>query len=201
MFATLALVAVLAQAAPTAAPSSPDPCAYDRAAMLTLTPDAFDQDVEGGWRALSSRPGCRAAAADLLEAYRKAHWGTLTPAELHLNYWHEGQERASLDQRARAKPLLLAGVNPSAPDAYANAFAEYAIGSVAFLDNDRAALQAARDRLAAVPAPKDWPQLAADFRKKFGAEMKWPMNLNVLDHMLACFGRSYDEASEGCKKK
>lgn len=197
MFATLALVAVLAQAAPAASQApSPDPCAYDRAAMLALTPDAFDQDVEGGWRTLSYKPGCRAAAADLLEAYRKAHWGTMTPGDLHTNYWHEGQERASLEQRSRAKPLLLAGVDPSD-----NAFAEYALGTVAFLDNDRAALQAARDRLAAIPAPADWPEVVADFRKRFGVEVKWPMNLNVLDHMLACFGRSYDEAYEGCKKK
>jgi hypothetical protein len=186
-----AIAAVLLQSAPTA-----DPCAYDKEVMLALAPDAFDQNLEGGWRTLSNTPDCREAAADLLAAYRTAHWGELTPGELHVNYWHEGQLRASLDQRLRAKRLLLAGVNPAITS---DGFQDYALGTVAFLDNDREALQAARDRLAATPPPDDWAETVASFREQYGVEMKWPMNLNVLDNMLACFGRSYDEAYEGCK--
>ena len=186
-----AIAAVLLQSAPT-----PDPCAYDKEVMLALAPDAFDQNLEGGWRTLSNTPDCREAAAGLLAAYRTAHWGKLTPGELHVNYWHEGQLRASLDQRLRAKRLLLAGVNPTITS---DGFQDYALGTVAFLDQDREALQAARDRLAATPTPDDWAETVASFREQYGVEMKWPMNLNVLDNMLACFGRSYDEAYEGCK--
>ncbi|WP_191554206.1 hypothetical protein [Brevundimonas aurantiaca] len=191
-------VAILAVAVLAQTPSAPDSCDYDKEAMTALSPDEFDQDIEGGWRALSYKPGCTEAAADLLAAYRTAHWGSLTPGELHVNYWHEGQLRASLDQRLRAKRLLLAGVNPAITS---DGFQDYAIGTVAFLDNDREALQAARDRLAATPPPDNWAETVAAFRERFGVEMKWPMNLNVLDNMLACFGRSYDEAYEGCKAR
>lgn len=191
MIAATALAVFLSQAVPASAP-----CAYDSDAMMALSPRAFDQDLEGGWRSLSARPECREAAADLLAAYRTARWGFLTPAELHTNYWHEGQLRASLDQRLRAKRLLLAGVNPAITS---DGFQDYALGTVAFLDNDREALVAARNRLAATPQPDNWAETAAAFRERSGVEMKWPINLNVLDSMLACFGRSYDEAYGGCK--
>lgn len=191
MFAVAILAAILVQTSTAA-----DDCVYDKEAMLVLPPEAFDQDLEGGWRNLSYKPGCKEAAADLLAAYRTAHWGSLTPAQLHVNYWHEGQLRASLDQRLRAKRLLLAGVNPAITS---DGFQDYALGTVAFLDNDRDALQTARDRLAATPEPENWAESAARFKARFGAEMKWPINLNVLDSMLACFGRSYDEAYSGCK--
>jgi hypothetical protein len=106
--------------------AAPDPCSYDRPAMLALDPAHFDHDLKGGgWRGLGDRPGCAVAAADLLAAYRAAHWGALKPGELHINYWHEGQMRATAGNGRDAVPLLLAGVaSPDKAD-----FADYALGT------------------------------------------------------------------------
>ena len=191
------LIAVIAAFALQSAPEAPqEACAHDRAAILALSPEAFDQDMNGGWRPLADRSECRAVAADLLAAYRHARWADLGPDQLHLNYWHEGQIRASLDQRDRAVRLLMAGVNPNESG---SGFEEYALGTVAFLRNDRPALDAARARLAALPKPEGFQRGADAFREKYGFEVKWPMNLDVLDGLITCFGKSYDEAYGDCR--
>lgn len=184
----------LAQATPAPVPEV-DPCTHDRATLLALPPAAFDQDLSGGWRPLAENPQCAAVAADLLRDYRKAHWGELKSSELHINYWHEGQLRAGLGQTDIAVRLLMAGVNPDAPD---RSFAEYATGTVAFLLQDRPALIASRERLAALPKPEGFDEAAAKFKASYGFEITWPSNLNVLDGLIACFGHSYNEAYGDC---
>ena len=187
-----AIAADVLQSAP-----APTPCTYDKEAMLALSPQAFDQDMEGGWRPLGAREECRETAADLLAAYRKAHWGDLTQSELHTNYWHEGQVRASLGQTQPAVRLLMAGVNPAFQT---DGFHDYALGTVAFLNRDRAGLEAARTRLAATPAPAYFEESARAFGEKYGVTLKWPMNLDVLDGLIACFDKPYDEAySRDCR--
>ncbi len=47
-------------------------CHYDRAALMALDEDAFDQDMAGGWRKLEY-DGCEAEAADLIRDWRVAH--------------------------------------------------------------------------------------------------------------------------------
>lgn len=159
--------------------------------MLAVSPTAFDQDLEGGWRPLAQRPECVETAADLLAAYRQAQWANLRPGDLHSNYWHEGQLRAELGQKSRAIRLLLAGVNPNIST---DGFHDYALGTVAFLNDDMEGLQAARDRLAATPQPENWAETSARLREQFGSDMKWPINLKVLDGFIACFGKPYKEA-------
>ena len=184
--AAAVLAASLAQASPT-------DCAVDTAAMLKLDPAQFDQDM-GGWRPLAGREDCANAAADLLAAYREAHWGALTAHQLHISYWHEGQVRASAGQSDRAIPLLMAGVDPSGEPS----FYEYALGTIAFLHGDLADLKAERDRLAAVPRPSWFAKAAADMKARYGTDLKWPLNLDVLDGLIACFGQPYNKAY-GCR--
>jgi hypothetical protein len=167
-----------------AAPPSSTTCASDTGAALALSPQVFDQDATLGWRALAKSPECLAAAANLIAAYRKAHWGNVKPSELHVNYWHEGQMRAAAGQTNTARPLLLAGISP---DNFGD-FADYALGTVAFLDHDLAALKAARARLAATPEPQDFASTA----KKYN--ISWPLNLDVLDGLIKCFDKPYREA-------
>lgn len=185
----------LAQAAPAPVPTA-DPCAHDRAALLALPPATFDQDMDGGWRPLGENPQCAAIAADLLRDYRKAHWGELKPNELHINYWHEGQLRAGLGQTEDAVRLMMAGVNPDSPS---TGFSDYALGSIAFLLQDRPGLLAAREKLAATPKPEGFEKAAERFKAAYGAEVQWPMNLDVLDGFIACFGRPYNEAYGDCR--
>ncbi len=167
--------------------ASPD-CAVDVATMLQLTPDEFDQSSVEGWRSLSDRVGCRAAAADLIGEYRRSNWGNLLPHQVHLSYWHEGQLRAFEGQTDRAVPLLLAGANPDSIDG----FPHYAMATVAFLQRDLAALRAARERLATLPEPT-WFKDTKD-EGQIRDDMMWPPNLDVVDGLIICFSRPYSEA-------
>ncbi len=195
---TFSLLVIVAAAAATAS-ASPDPCYVDKAAMLALPVDKFDQDMNGGWRVLGRKDQCLGAAADLIADYRRAHWGELKPSQLHGNYWHEGQLRAAAGQTQRAIPLLMDGVNPEAPAAD---FEDYALGTVAFLDHDIAGLKAARDRTAAQPEPDWFKESRAGVKAKYGIDLKWPVNLDELDGLIACFDKPYKEAYGGeCRPK
>jgi len=174
-----ALIVASAIAAASPAPA----CAYDRDRLLSLDQNAFDQDLNGGWRALADKPGCRLAAADLLRDYRQAHHSTD-----RILFWHEGQLRAEAgeDQAALA---LFEQSRAKEPDAFG--WNLYVDGTIAFLRHDRAALQAARDKLAKVPKPANFHPVTPDGKPM---QIKWPPNLNVLDGFLHCFDRSYDFA-------
>ncbi|MEA3060618.1 MAG: hypothetical protein QOJ94_399 [Sphingomonadales bacterium] len=161
-------------------------CDVDRAAMLALPERAFDQDLEGGWRPLAARARCRGAAADLIAAYRRAH-----PAAGPILRWHEGQLRALHGQTGRAIALFERSREPSD----ANGWNDYVDATIAFLRHDREALSAARARLAARPKPADWAPHDSQGRP---VPIAWPMNLNVVDGLIRCFGKPYDKAYSVC---
>lgn len=183
----LFLVAALSlqAAAPAPAPATaPDPCQVDRDAMLALGMNAFDQDHQGGWRPLSERPGCKGNAADLIRDYR-----LFMQDRIPILYWHEGQLRADLGQYDEAVRLF-DRTRREPGDERAPWWNAYVDGTIAFLRGDRAALVAARGRLAAVPRPADTGGRA------------WPPNLAVVDGLIRCFGRPYNEAYhlEACQR-
>jgi hypothetical protein len=169
------LIALALQAAP-----APDPCHVDFAASMALGVQAFDQNMEGGWRELARRPGCEERAAELIAAYREA-----IQRRMSLLYWHEGQLRAGLGQNEAAIRLMDLSRKPDD-----DSWNFYVDATIAFLRGDRPALTAERDRLAALPAP-------ADFREQTlpsGYRVRWPMNLDVVDGLVRCFGQSYRDA-------
>ncbi len=92
--------------------------------------------------------------------------------------------------------LLMAGVNPDAQ----GDFEDYALGTIAFLHHDLAALKAARARLAVQPAPANFQQIRADFKLKYHIDVRWPENLDVLDGLISCFDKPYIEAYS-CRPK
>jgi hypothetical protein len=57
-------------------------------------------------------------------------------------------------------------------------------------------LQAARASLARMPKPADWDMMKDDDGKVLN--IKWPVNLNVLDDFIRCWGRPYRDAY-GCQ--
>jgi hypothetical protein len=173
-----ALIALALQAPPA------DPCQVDNRAMLALGMDAFDQDMAGGWRALSQRPGCEGRAADLIRDYR-----TFLQQRSSILFWHEAQLRAALGQNEEAIRLMEQSRKPD--DQYG--WNPYVDASISFLRGDRAALLAARARLAALPRPADFQEqvLASGYRTS------WPPNLPVVDGLVRCFGRRYREAYGG----
>ena len=165
-------------------------CAYDREKMLGLSQNAFDQDQQGGWRELSYRPGCTLAAADLIRDYRETKG--LTAGIL---YWHEGQLRAFAGQTAQALALFAQsrrnGNDPQGWDHYVDA-------TIAFLKKDKSALLAARESLARIPRPADYqpPKLPPNVK----LTSTWPPNLGVVDKLIRCFERDYQEAYSRCGK-
>jgi hypothetical protein len=192
-----AMCAVLIAMGPSVALSA-NPCSVDRRVLLALSPEKFDQDMDAGWRAVEQKEGCRRVAADLIADYRAAHWGHLSPAELQANLWHEGQLRAAVGDNSRAISLLLAGV--PAGDDKAD-FVDYALGTVAFLQRDLSALKSARQRLAKVPEPAWFAKERQETMAQYGAAPTWPVNLEVLDKLIACWDKPYAAAyqSDDCK--
>jgi hypothetical protein len=173
----------------SAATAQPD-CSYDAATLLALPFDQFDQDLAAGWRALQNK-GCLAAAAEVLRRYRDEH-RPLSRGQRSSLAWHEGQVLALMGSSKAAIPLLLAGV----PTQDALGFADYASGTVAFLERDKSKLIAARARLAAMPKPADWADkitlMAGGKRMSFLTP--WPPSLNVLDGLIRCFDQPYKQA-------
>lgn len=186
----LAFAAVLTSPLTPPAPeaSATAPCRYDRAAMLALDLPAFDQTMTGGWRSLEAR-GCGIEAADVIRDWRKRH-GATGPTDTLLS-WHEGQLRADAGQYRQAIALFDSGRHPAADDVKWG-WNFYVDGSIAFLRGDRAALEAARGKLAVLPRP-------AELEDSVGADgkpraVRWPMNLRVLDGFLRCWGQAYKAA-------
>lgn len=175
-------------------------CAYDEQEMLSMSEEAFDQDLSnggGGWRKLARISGCEVAAADLIAAYRTRHTSSTTLL------WHEGQLRAFAGQTERAVPLLLDSKHDAATDLAG--WNDYVDATVAFLRGDRERLLAARDRLAATPYPSvgGMPPLVDGVMEIATApgqppmRIRWPPNIDVVEGLVACFERSYAEAYSG----
>lgn len=177
--------------------AAPD-CTHDRERLLALDEDAFDQDMRGGWRPLGGRPGCELAAADLLRDYRARHGSTAG-----ILFWHEGQLRAFAGQRAQAATLMEASRRaPGVPDG--GGWNPYLDATVAYLRGDRAAFDAARARLAALPpvaeaGVKDGV-METDLPDGSKMRMRWPPNIDVVDGLGKCFDKPYGEAySMACR--
>ncbi|MEQ5787260.1 hypothetical protein J3454_05080 [Erythrobacter sp. NFXS35] len=185
MFALLLAVAQIAEPTPT-----PD-CSYDLEAMLALDRDAFDQDMDGGWRVLGMKEGCEIATAELIRAWRhekRDHASIL--------YWHEGQMRASGGQTNEAIALFQLSYKPPEFDVDFG-WNHYVSGTIAFLVRGRAHLRQSIKRLKSLPAGESTSFTTPDGKV---VKMSWPPNLNVLEAFERCWGKSYKEAygTEAC---
>ena len=181
---TFALALLLVQAAPALAPT----CSVDRAALLALDWQAFDQDMTGGWRTLENR-GCDIAAAELIRDWRAAHPAT-DAGRAGLLAWHEGQLRANAGQRAAAIKLF-ERARKSRQEDRGFGWNLYVDGSIAFLRRDRPGLSAARAKLAVLPRPAGLDSVGPDGKPR---SIRWPMNLSVLDGFLRCWDKPYKQA-------
>lgn len=186
MLTSLLLVAAAAMTPPSS-PQEPRPdCSYDLEAMLALDLEAFDQDLNGGWRVLD-RMGCELQAAELIREWRfhkRAYVGIL--------YWHEGQLRAKIGQTDEAIALFNRSYKSFDEDLFFG-WNHYVDGTIAFLQRDRERLHKAIDRLSAVPEPADSPKT---FTMSDGTviQLSWPPNLEVLQAFERCWDRNYREA-------
>jgi len=172
---------LLLAAQPSAAGVSPNPasatdeCRYDMASLDTGF-TTFDQDSGNGWRALSMKPGCEEAAANMIRAYRMN-----AEARMTLLYWHEGQLRAEVGDYRSAISLMEKSHEQTERDRFGwNAYVD---ATIAFLRNDQRATVEARERLASLPKPN-----------MFNGKRSWPPNLDVVDGLIKCFGQAYKVA-------
>jgi hypothetical protein len=180
---------------------SPKSCAHDRARLLALNENDFDQDMAGGWRTLSSTPGCALVAADLLRDYRQAHH-----KDSGLLFWHEAQVRADAGQYAQAIDLMKQAYQPAEKDR--TGWNLYVDATIAFLQRDRAALAQAKSKLAAVPPPVGAGippvvdgYMEAEFDDGSKRKIRWPVNIDVVEGLENCFDKLYVEAyKDACRQ-
>lgn len=167
--------------------SGPDVCQEVDEPMLSMSLNDFDQG-DHGWRSLNAN-GCDAITADGIKRYRERNAGTLK--DPHTLVWHEAQLRATAGQTDQAIVLML-----QSRETATDAIRPYTDASIAFLRRDRTGLLAARADLIAMPQP-DYFRKAAD---RYAASypnlppLAWPLNLDVVDGLIACFGQPYSIA-------
>jgi len=176
-------------------------CAYDLPRMLALDEAAFDQDLpDGGWRAVGNIPGCQAAAAELIAAYRARHPGTSPNVA-----WHQGQMLAFAGMNAQAVAVLDSARKDPAEDIAG--WNHYVDATIAFLSGDEEGLARARARLAATPvdAASGMPPPVDGYIELPGQpgqppiRMRWPPNIDVVEGLVRCVGRPYAEAYGACR--
>ena len=187
----------------TAAPAgitAPE-CRVDRETLLKLDYEAFEHDIDGGWRPLGAVKGCEAATADLLRDYRLRNGGAVAGQRIEYVYSllrHESQLAAAAGQTDRAIALRRAARGSPMWENY-----YYDNAMIAFLKRNKAQLLENRAKLAALPKPDGHDEGVAAFEKKFGKPgPTWPPNLDVVDGLIACFDQPYAEAySFACREK
>lgn len=190
----IALLPSYSAAQPQAQETASAACAHDRARLLALDENSFDQDFSGGWRSIADKGDeCELVAADLLRDYRRLHKNDST-----MLLWHEGQMRAFAGQYAQAIELMQRSRGPGEEDK--GGWKAYVDATVAFLGRDRAALETARQRLAALAPPSEEKLVIKDgyFELKTPdgqtVKMRWPPNIDVVEGLQNCFDQPYKTA-------
>lgn len=180
--------------ATSALAAEPVSCVIDRKATLALDENAFDQDRNRGWRPLAERSECRPVAADLIRDYRNSGKRL---ADEHLLFWHEGQLRALMGQVDQSVALFKQSrmaPAPQIPEIGLAAWNNYADATIAFMQNDRAGLLAAREALRKLPPPLDRNG------KEIPRNQAW--NLDVVNGLVNCLGSSYEKSySQECRTR
>ncbi|CAN7402824.1 hypothetical protein [Brevundimonas sp. LjRoot202] len=182
------LMAGVIGAAVLAAGAATAECREVDAAMLALPLHAFDQTGQG-WRSLDAE-GCERQTAEAIRRYRDLNADALGAGADTL-LWHEAQLRAAAGETEEAIRLMLRSREQDSDE-----FRPYTDATIAFLRGDREALIAARERLVSLPKPEAFARAAARYAETYPDHppLSWPLNLDVVDRLIACFGQPYREA-------
>jgi hypothetical protein len=169
--------------------TTPVECRQPDAAMLALPLHEFDQ-TDAGWRSLDAA-GCEAVAAETIARYRVQNREALAGQDAGTLVWHEAQLHAAAGQTDAAIALML-----EVRDAESDAIQPYVDASVAFLRQDRPALEAAYARLMSLPVPDYFTRAAERYAVNYPdlPPLTWPLNRDKVEGFLACFDRPYREA-------
>ncbi|WP_290498125.1 hypothetical protein [Hyphomonas sp. UBA4494] len=171
------------------------PCPGSMTVLLWLDYRSFDSDTSGGgWRGVADKEGCKGIAADLLKTYRETKIADQTRSLLH----HEAQLRGAVGDYAEAIALL-EEILETEPDVSNRLYHQ---AELAFFRRDKDMLAASREELAKLPKPEDFEEGVERFKEHFPDQRPptWPINLNVVDGLMNCFGKPYSEAySSSCR--
>jgi len=186
----LVILSGFASAATLAAEESERPeCAHDREAILALEFVAFDQTAGSGWRPLYEA-GCYQEAAELVR-----DWGARHGQTQSIIPYHEAQLWGYAGRSDVAIPLFERIYREMTAEA-SDPWKLYTEGNLAFLQRDRARLEAATAKLAALPRPADWgTRLTVTADGKPAQPPAWPPNLNITQAMLRCWDETYEVAA------
>ena len=204
--AAATLTACTSQSTPEAA--RPDPHFFvdcgvteiEKSRLLALPLNDFDQDMQGGWRAIAYQEGCHSVAGYLIEDYIAAH-NIIPDEDNNILFWHVGQMHAYAKDYPRAKLYFTQSYDTELlPGEHGYEWALYAKGTIAFLDKDRPELKRIITTMEQIPVDPDRIQsmkkvMAENSKVKFpkGFETRH-LNLMVLDGLLECFEGSYADA-------
>jgi hypothetical protein len=143
----------------------------ERDLILSLPWQQFDQTPNSGWRIYFARHDYR-AAADLIEIYLKQHQN-LTVRQRAVSNFHAGQMRLHVGGPQAAIPHMRLALVPENTPGLSDDWNIMVLAHIAFLNDDRAALDALKAQQAVLPPSRvEWPGCAA----------------NLLDHL----GQSYE---------
>lgn len=170
--------------------------------LLGLSQKDFDQDFEGGWRSIGYKENCNNAAAEMIKSYI-LYSEPNPPERIGILRWHAGQTKASAGKYAEAISLFKGTYQ--AEDDHELAWNFYVDATIAFLKNDRRALQLAHDNLAQLTVSEEEKASRRKFLKdnpKITMPEGFvdnPQNLSPVKSLLNCFGKSYKEAYGRCE--
>jgi hypothetical protein len=173
---SILLAAGLAATGAKAAGTAPADCAAlyrtHLETDLKLPYEQFDQQLGGGFRQLDAQR-CFKEAGDLLEAWMRANGRDDESVR-----WHVAQQRAQQGDTAEAIRYAKGTLDPHEDLAkHPLRWNDYVLATIAFLQHDRAALVAHRDRIAEGAA--------------YGGNA---INLRLVDALVANFDAGYADA-------
>jgi hypothetical protein len=152
-----------------ASKEKPTPAEFQ--ALLKLDYQSFDQNLpEGGWRGIKDQ----VSAGQIIDIYHLQSAETLLDWQRRTLYWHAGQVYAGADLENVAIARFEKSFNPDEPPEDDFKWNAYVRGTIAFMKRDRSELVRARDDMATSKNPN--------------------VNLSVLEGLLRCFDKPYNEA-------
>jgi hypothetical protein len=165
-------------------PTNADPCNIQPSqleSLLALPTAKFDQDQSGGWR-FYSQHRCYLQGAMLIDAYVADKPAKMTEMDHRILSFHAGQLYAMAGLKTIAVRRMMRSLSLHQEADNALDWNPYVLATVAFLQGDRKELTHQRAQLAAAKPTQ-------------GNKI----NLGVVEGLVSCFGKSYDEAYSKCR--
>jgi hypothetical protein len=171
--------------------------------IMSLDFQSFDQNMNGGWREVANQENCNMASSILIGTYlaRSKIYYEIYRSSLR---WHMGQMLAYENKYEEAIPYFENTYH--ANEARTSPWNLYVDGTIAFLKKDKALLRSKRDLLAKSPVSESMKKSRQKYIddnpevKMYEGYVDEPMNMPVMNDLLACFDQPYSKAYGNCEQ-